>query len=91
MAIATALIGFGALLNGSFSRFGLWRQVGLAVGLVVVVQGIDSLATAAALTTAGGWILAYLPPLVGLGIGVGLLAWSQRPRRVARPAAERAA
>ena len=91
MAVATALIGFAALLNGSFSRFGLWRQVGLAVGLVVLVQGVDSLATVAGLTTSGGWLLAYLPPLVGLVVGVGLLAWSQRPRRVARPQTGRAA
>lgn len=85
LAVATALIGFAALLTGSFSRFGLWRQVGLAVGLVVLVQAVSSVATALALKSDRGWILAYVAPLFGMAIGIALLAWSERPRRVATP------
>lgn len=81
-AIAAALIGFAALLMGAFSRFGLWRQVALAVGLLVVVQAVASVATGLGLQSDRGWIWAYAPPLFGFAISLFLLWWSQRPRRV---------
>ena len=67
---------------GTFSRFGLWRQVGLAVVLLVLVQAVASVATGLGLRSAHGWIWAYAAPLLGLLIGFVLLWWSQRPRRV---------
>ncbi|MFZ9200398.1 MAG: LPS export ABC transporter permease LptF, partial [Paracoccaceae bacterium] len=45
LAVGAALIGFAALLMGSFSRFGLWRQIGVAIVLLVAVQGVSSAAT----------------------------------------------
>lgn len=87
LAVAAALIGFGALLMGSFSRFGLWRQVVLAIVLLVAVQAVASVATGLGLKSEAGWVWAYAAPVFGTGLGVGLLWWSQRPRRVARPQA----
>lgn len=84
MAVAAALIGFGALLTGSFSRFGLWRQVVVAIVLLIVVQAVSSVATAQGLQSDRGWLLAYAAPVFGTVLGTGLLWWSQRPRRVAR-------
>ncbi|NEY89179.1 LPS export ABC transporter permease LptF [Tabrizicola oligotrophica] len=83
LAVAAALIGFAALLMGNFSRFGLWRQVGLAVGLLVLVQAVASVATGLGLRSDRGWIWAYAAPVFGTALGVALLWWSQRPRRVA--------
>ena len=37
-----ALLGFAALLVGGFSRFGLWRQIALAIGLAVLIKGVDN-------------------------------------------------
>lgn len=91
LSTAAAMVGFSALMLGTFSRFGLWRQVGIAVVLLIVVQTINTQATAIGLRDERGWPLAYLAPLVGLAISAGLLAWSQRPRRVRGPAAEGAA
>lgn len=82
LAVAAALIGFAALLMGTFSRFGLWRQVGLAVVLLVLVQAIASVATGLGLRSDRGWIWAYAAPIFGLSIGYFLLWWSQRPRRL---------
>ena len=82
LAVASALIGFSALLMGTFSRFGLWRQVGLAVVLLVLVQGVASVGTSLGLRSDRGWIWAYAAPIFGLSIGYFLLWWSQRPRRV---------
>lgn len=86
LAVGAALIGFGALLMGSFSRFGLWRQVMLAIVLLVVVQAVSSVATGLGLRSDRGWIWAYAAPFFGVVLGIGLLAWSQRPRRVAQNA-----
>jgi len=81
-AMSVPLIGFAALLLGAFSRFGLWRQIGVGIGMLVIVQGMTTVATNLALSVPQGWLLAYLPALAGFALGVGTLAWSQRPRRV---------
>lgn len=86
LAVGAALIGFGALLLGSFSRFGLWRQVILAIVLLVAVQAVTSVATSEGVKSERGWLWAYAAPAFGAALGTGLLWWSQRPRRVARPA-----
>jgi lipopolysaccharide export system permease protein len=84
LAVGAALIGFAALLMGSFSRFGLWRQVGVAIVLLVAVQGVSSAATGVGLRTDRGWIWAYAAPIFGMALGIGMLWWSERPRRVRR-------
>ena len=84
MALAAGLIGFSSLLLGAFSRFGLWRQVGVAVVLLLIVQTIATLATSVGKDVQGGWMLAYAAPLVGIAIGVFELWLTQRPRRVSK-------
>lgn len=81
LALAAALIGFAALLVGAFSRFGLWRQIALATGLLIVVQGLNTAAAGMALRQ-GIWALAYVAPAAGLLAAAGLLLWAQAPRRV---------
>lgn len=87
MALAAALIGFSSLLLGAFSRFGLWRQVGVAVVLLLVVQAIATVATGLGEDMTGGWMLAYVAPVLGTLIGICALWLSQRPRRVPKLAA----
>ena len=82
LAAAAALIGFASLLLGAFSRFGLWRQVLVAVGLLIVVQAISTVATGLGNKSQGGWIWAYAAPFTGLAIGTFELWWSQRPKRM---------
>jgi lipopolysaccharide export system permease protein len=84
LATAAALIGFAALLLGAFSRFGLWRQVGLAVLLLLLVQAVATVTTLIGLKSPEGWIFAYIAPLFGMALGGFALWWSQRPRRVPR-------
>jgi lipopolysaccharide export system permease protein len=90
LALATALIGFAALLLGAFSRFGLWRQILGAVVFLIVVQMINNAATAAALQSAQAWPLVYVAPLFGIASAAGMLWLAQRPRRKRRPALGRA-
>ena len=82
LATAAALIGFSALLLGAFSRFGLWRQILFAILLLIAVQTVNTVVTGAGRSDEKGWILAYVPPLFGIGIAAGLLWLAQRPRRV---------
>ncbi len=84
LAMAAALIGFAALLLGAFSRFGLWRQIGVAVLLLIVVQTINTTGSAQALRDAAKWPLVYAAPVLGLAIGLAMLWLSQRPRRIRR-------
>lgn len=81
LALAAALIGFAALLQGRYSRTGLWWQIGLAVGLLLAVQGVTTLAAARGAKLSSGWLLAYAAPTLGLALATGMLWWAGRPRR----------
>lgn len=74
LGIIAGLIGFATLLQGSYSRFGVWRQVLLAFVLLIAVKLIESVAAGPVLQNAALWPLAYLPPLVGLALAL-LLLW----------------
>jgi lipopolysaccharide export system permease protein len=87
LAISAALLGFAALMQGGFSRFGLWRQMGLAVALLIGVQMLWTWAGSLAIRSAAAWPMVYLAPLVGFMAAAGLLALAQRPRRVRGAAA----
>jgi len=87
MCIVAALVGFATLLAGAFSRFGTWRQVLVAFGLLVGLKVIESAVLAPVLVTAALWPLLYAPSVGGLGLAAGLLWLAQRPglwRRMTR-------
>ena len=84
MAAAAALIGFSSLLVGGFSRFGLWRQIMVAVLLLLVVQAVATMTSSSAQVGPGNWFLVYAAPALGMAIGAAELWISQRPRRVKR-------
>ena len=79
MSLVGALLGFSALIVGQFSRFGVWRQVILAVVLVVVVNAAETVGARAAAAAPGAWPAIYMPTLVGLTISYVLLTVAARP------------
>lgn len=81
MSVAAPLIGFAALMLGGFSRFGLWRQMALAVGLLIGMQLAWTWGGSAALENAAAWPAVYLGPVLGITVAAGLLWQAQRPRR----------
>ena len=81
LSVAAPLVGFAALMLGSFSRFGLWRQMALAVVLLIGVQLVWTWSGGVALASASAWPVMYLGPLAGIVVGIALLWYSQRPRR----------
>jgi lipopolysaccharide export system permease protein len=88
LGLAAPLLGFAAMMLGGYSRFGLWRQIGLAIVLLIFLQMVNTAATGAVLKSDGAWPLVYAAPLLGTLAGVALLWWAQRPRRLRRDPAE---
>lgn len=79
LAPIATLLGFVTLLTGGYSRFGLWRQIGLAVAMVIFVKMVDNAATSAA-QKGGTVVLNYLGVIVGAAI-IGVLLWLAARRR----------
>lgn len=80
LGVAAPLLGFAALMLGSFSRFGLWRQMGVGVVLLIAVQLVWTWGSSAALRSENAWPVVYLAPAFGMALAALLLAWAQRPR-----------
>ena len=81
-----ALLGFAALQLGSYSRFGVWRQVGLAILLIVLVQIGENAVADIARREPALWGLIYAPFVGALGVTLVILwiaaspGWRRRPR-----------
>ena len=73
------LIGFAALLVGGFSRFGIWRQIVGAVFALIVVQMLTQAGQGAVQSDASVWPMAYVGPLFGFSLAMGLLFVADRP------------
>jgi lipopolysaccharide export system permease protein len=86
LATMSALLGFSCLMLGAFSRFGLWRQIAVAVVLLISMQMANTAATAAAIQSDQAWPLVYAAPLSGILIALGLMVYAQQPRRRSRNA-----
>jgi lipopolysaccharide export system permease protein len=84
LAPVAALIGLAALLAGGFSRFGLWRQIVLAIAGLIGVQLATNLATGLSARAPEYWPTLYLPAALGIGGALFLLWHGARPRRAAR-------
>ena len=84
LSLVTALIGFSALLVGSFSRFGLMRQIISAVVLLVLIKALDSTMIEYARSDVRLWPLAYVPVVAGLGVALVLLWLSERTGQITR-------
>ena len=75
-ALAAVLLGFASLLSGGFSRFGVWRQIVIALILLILIKALESVVTEPVLSNSSLWPLLYLPALLGLTIAIALLARS---------------
>jgi len=81
MCMAAALIGFAALLTGGFSRFGVWRQIIMAIVLLLVIKSIEGASFAPVRRDASLWPLVYAAPAAGFAISALMLWWTSRTRR----------
>lgn len=91
LGLVAAMIGFATLLTGSYSRFGVGKQIVIAIFLLVVIKLVESAVTDPARSNAMLWPLVYLPSVVGIGIALLVLHLAARPfRRPHRKAMEMA-
>ncbi|MGX9353872.1 LPS export ABC transporter permease LptF [Roseobacteraceae bacterium S113] len=73
LSFVAVLVGQAALLAGGFSRFGVMRQIIVAVGFLVIIKLVEGAVTDS-VTNLGPWVLNYLPAAVGLALAA-LLYW----------------
>ena len=75
------LIGFATLLLGSFSRFGLWRQIFIASGMLIALKFTENFFEVLARETDAGWAMVYGTPIVGIIMVAVILFLASRKRR----------
>jgi lipopolysaccharide export system permease protein len=78
-SLVVALVGFSCLLLGGFSRFGLWRQILLAIVAVALLKFLDNALADVARRDAALFWLVYVTPAAGLGLTALILWISARP------------
>ncbi|MCU4653901.1 LPS export ABC transporter permease LptF [Roseibacterium sp. SDUM158016] len=81
-SIFPPLIGAACLMLGHFSRFGVWRQILLAVVLVVPLQVIWNASEAVARADAERWYLAYAQPVAALLVTLVLVVFAGSRRKM---------
>ena len=78
--LVAPLIGFAALLMGGFSRFGVWRQIFVAIFALIAVQMLTQMGQGIVQKDATWWLAAYIGPVFGVALAVGMLALAANPR-----------
>jgi len=81
MAPVSALLAVAAMMLGSFSRLGLWRQMVLAVLALIGLHSLSNVATSMTRADPELWALHYMPALIGLILVSLALSWAGRPRK----------
>ena len=79
ICVAVALIGFSTLMLGTFSRFGVWRQAGIAFLLLILLEGLRGVVSEPVLAAPHLWPLLYLPTVLGLAVSALFLRFASRP------------
>lgn len=77
--LVAPLIGFAALLMGGFSRFGVWRQIFVAILALIAVQMLTQMGQGIVQKDASWWLAGYIGPAFGIALGVGMLALAANP------------
>ncbi|WP_220747006.1 MULTISPECIES: LPS export ABC transporter permease LptF [Jannaschia] len=71
-AAAIPLLALGFLMQGGYSRMGLWRQIMAAVVAAILFKMLANVAEAEARDSASLWWLIHVPPAITLGLGLAL-------------------
>lgn len=79
LGTVAALLGFSALIVGGFSRFGIWRQIVIAIFLIIVIKAVETAGLNAARADPSHWYAAYFASAVGLLFVMSLLFMAAHP------------
>jgi len=77
--LIAAMIGFSALLIGGYSRFGVWREIIFAFGLLILLDATRGSLSTEVLSNAALWPVLYLPTAIGAVIALAMLFHAARP------------
>ena len=89
--VIAALIGFATLLVGGYSRFGVWREVVIAFGILIAIDGLRGALVDTVRGDASLWWVLYVPSLLGAVLAAVLLwvaahpGFWRRKRRAVNP------
>ncbi|MEM6726933.1 MAG: LPS export ABC transporter permease LptF [Pseudomonadota bacterium] len=91
--LVAALVAFGILMSGGFTRFGIWKQILAAVCVLIFLKALESAVSGQIINDRSLWPLAYTPAAIGLLVAYLGLRRADRSRRClpqARPDGEAA-
>ncbi|AXI51200.1 MULTISPECIES: LPS export ABC transporter permease LptF [unclassified Sulfitobacter] len=74
-----AMIGYATLVLGGFSRFGVWREIVIAFGLLIALDGLRGTLVDTVRDDASRWPLLFLPSLIGAVIVIGMIWQTAHP------------
>ncbi|NRA98808.1 MAG: LPS export ABC transporter permease LptF [Rhodobacteraceae bacterium] len=81
LAMVAPIIGMAVLMMGSFSRFGMWRQIGGAVVSLILIKSIDNATVQPARADPDLWALPYIAPAAGALLAATCLYLAAKPKR----------
>ncbi len=79
LCIVVSLVGFSAILMGGYSRFSLWKQILIAIVILVAIKMLDNFMIDLARHDAAKWPLVYFSSLLGGLVALGMLWLSTKP------------
>ena len=79
LGLVGALLGFAALIVGGFSRFGVWRQIVIAIFLIIIIKAVETAGVNLARSDPSLWWAVYISSSIGLLIVAALLFMATRP------------
>lgn len=80
--IVAALVGFSMVLAGGYSRFGVWREIAAAFGILLVLDGLRTVVSDVVIDNQETWPLMYLPGALGFLTVAIALTISANPGRL---------
>lgn len=83
-AMMVPVLAAAAMMVGTFSRFGAWPQIGLAVGMLLPLQMVNNMTGNMAMEDLNALIFAYAQPVCAGAMAAALMAASAQPKSLFR-------
>ena len=78
-SVVAAMIGYATLILGGFSRFGVWREIVIAFGLLIAIDGLRGALVDTVRNDASMWPIMFFPSLLGGALVIGMIGQASHP------------
>ncbi|HDZ83348.1 MAG TPA: LPS export ABC transporter permease LptF [Roseobacter sp.] len=78
-SVVAAMIGYATLILGGFSRFGVWREIVIAFGLLIAIDGLRGALVDTVRNDASMWPIMFFPSLLGGVLVIGMIWQASHP------------